>query len=169
MGCNQSKKKDINQNKERTRAQPANQQGAYSPPTQAQNTPTRPGQGADPIGSQPRSYTEQRILEQDFYKDVVEQAALNFIDVTGQKDVDIQSRDYSDQVTSAGVATGSTFFQVPQASRGNTSGLVKSSGASASDVQFMTDTLAAISTAVQSMMVQDKGTLVVEFPDLDAQ
>ena len=177
MGCNGSKKADNSAaaaQRERTREPASPARG--DAPAAAVSTPTRGGADGGQEDAA-RSYTDQRTLEQDYFKQVIERTARNFIDVgeTGTV-LETNERAAKEEEYAAALAGGAIdgaaaaggLLAVPTGSaETSASALTEKSALMGEDEQALLGTaLAAVVAALGSMQIEHKGSLVVDFPSI---
>eukprot|EP01136_Pigoraptor_vietnamica_P011761 Opistho-1_new@50990 len=179
MGCNQSTSKDVQESRQRA---PNAAQRKVQTPGSATASPARTiggaGAGASGDGVQfGKSYTDQRTGEtQDFFKDIIQRTAENFIDVTQQsarlEAVDSAERvkEYADAVNHAGLGKGAlALYALPKSSVTPAAVVAVMSAPSAvskGDIDFLTLAATGLLNAASYMQVKDCGALIATLPDI---
>eukprot|EP01113_Clastostelium_recurvatum_P031568 TRINITY_DN394_c0_g1_i2.p1 TRINITY_DN394_c0_g1~~TRINITY_DN394_c0_g1_i2.p1 ORF type:complete len:193 (-),score=43.15 TRINITY_DN394_c0_g1_i2:29-574(-) len=181
MGCNQSKQEDIkkdNEQRARTEAVAAGRPGtgAQSAP-QLATSPTRaigaPGSVSQDNTGLGMSYSERREGEADYFKDIIDRTAHNFIDVAVTsalegKDALDRARDYSDKITKVHLPKPSSFFSLPQPSQATSYNLQAFLNNDPFDRDMVSKFSHTCASAVQAMKVEPRGELVVSFAEINA-
>eukprot|EP01137_Pigoraptor_chileana_P016754 Opistho-2@73808 len=179
MGCNQSTSKDVQES--RTRAPNAGARKPQSTPSAAASPARNIGGGSfsGPSGDGVqfgKSYTDQRTGEQDFFKDIIQRTAENFIDVTQQSarlevvDTTDRIKEYSDAVNQAGLGKSAlSLYALPKSSvtTANVAAVISAPVAiSKADVDFLSTVATGLLNAASYMQVKDCGALIATLPDI---
>eukprot|EP00696_Hemimastix_kukwesjijk_P007560 gnl/Hemi2/19574_TR6503_c0_g1_i1.p1 gnl/Hemi2/19574_TR6503_c0_g1~~gnl/Hemi2/19574_TR6503_c0_g1_i1.p1 ORF type:complete len:178 (-),score=22.65 gnl/Hemi2/19574_TR6503_c0_g1_i1:102-635(-) len=175
MGCNSSKGRDIENSKRQRVPNAPNPQSQSTTNTSPLGTPARGIPGAAIPGGGERniaqSYSENRMGEQDLFKDIVDRAAQNFIDVTytpaplEDKDALDRIRTYTAQMANSQLLQ-SSIFALPMAAvsngfAGGVNAVLSVQPLDPRDFRLVTTCSQVCSAAMQSMRVQDVGDIVV--------
>eukprot|EP00128_Syssomonas_multiformis_P002580 Colp12_sorted_trinity150504_noHs@29104 len=175
MGCNQSTAKDVKESRQRgqSKAQPA----ASSTPTKpiARLAPGVASENEDNLGT---SYTDKRVGEQDFFKEIISRTAENFIDVSqasapatiGTKEAAEKEQGYKELIKTATVDTKKLrdLFSLPVPASGADPVAVLSAPTALTkqEADSLASACAALSSAIIGFEVKGVSNLVATLPDI---
>jgi len=177
MGCNQSKASDIqdaSKGSQRTRKIDTN--GTKKPLGQRTTVPV----GVGPEDKLPndgefsRSYHDQREVETDYWKNIIENTASDFIDVSSTiaplegNDAAQRVKDYSRQIKQSKVYDVS-LYKLPSSSSSNNNPatVLVMNSISPDDKDFMHHCGQSVISAMrQGLVVKNMGPIVVSFPEI---
>jgi len=169
MGCNGSKKQDV-KDSQRTREAP-----------QPTTKNTKEGQAIpgsnrkESVIDIARSPTDMRIEEENFFQEIIERTAHNFIDVSRQpqtleeQDTETTTKNYSKELDLERVPDSSNIiYMFPTLSKTNgpVTGLMNSSILSIHEQKQVWEILASFIVAQDQIKVKSVGDLVATLPDL---
>eukprot|EP01098_Paradermamoeba_levis_P004774 TRINITY_DN2039_c0_g1_i1.p1 TRINITY_DN2039_c0_g1~~TRINITY_DN2039_c0_g1_i1.p1 ORF type:complete len:200 (-),score=59.94 TRINITY_DN2039_c0_g1_i1:35-559(-) len=171
MGCNSSKNQDI-KNEERTKVAPQLPKPSQTQPIGLEEDKEKLENKLKAV----QSYTEQKLNEIDWAKDIIDRTAQNLIDISlstlvvEPKGIH-NHRDYSKLLSVGARATLLVPFSLPLASKNpnhSLSSLLSEDcdTTSATSIDFVESNSSALMSELVGMQIRDCGELVVSFPDI---
>eukprot|EP00002_Diphylleia_rotans_P028124 TRINITY_DN5673_c0_g1_i1.p1 TRINITY_DN5673_c0_g1~~TRINITY_DN5673_c0_g1_i1.p1 ORF type:complete len:183 (+),score=40.54 TRINITY_DN5673_c0_g1_i1:65-613(+) len=182
MGCNSSKNEDVAQSRTRDgintspKAAPQAIHPSSPKPPRSASYAISPKQNRVEIPPADSSYTDRKVIEREFFKELIERATSKFIDVADQPishdSASYQefTKLYSDRLSRMVIsAAHPSFMMLPRCSTAcaNPRALLSDEGISQEDLQYMSKTTSRVDQAFSEFRLQSRGQLIVPFPPLE--
>eukprot|EP00455_Lapot_gusevi_P013727 TRINITY_DN16767_c0_g1_i2.p1 TRINITY_DN16767_c0_g1~~TRINITY_DN16767_c0_g1_i2.p1 ORF type:complete len:178 (-),score=46.70 TRINITY_DN16767_c0_g1_i2:48-581(-) len=172
MGCNSSKKEDIQKDRQRLQSPSVSSPARSKPMGISSGSSGKPEEPVQDIYG--KSQTDQRLEEQDFLRNIIERTQQNFINVSQkpamleEKDAVERAQNYQEQISNTAPQQNllPSLFALPSPAQPNLSSseaaqLISSTHISDADVQTMLAAAEAVRNALSQMAINHQMQIVV--------
>eukprot|EP00002_Diphylleia_rotans_P015630 TRINITY_DN3024_c0_g1_i1.p1 TRINITY_DN3024_c0_g1~~TRINITY_DN3024_c0_g1_i1.p1 ORF type:complete len:177 (-),score=28.12 TRINITY_DN3024_c0_g1_i1:563-1093(-) len=175
MGCNSSKNQDVSRSRNAPASPAPKQQTSNSAQVRSPAHQISQKEEKPEVNMPEPSYSDRKIAEMEFFKDVIERATNKFIDVAEEPNQSAPSyadhrKDYNAALSSISVNVEKVrIFQLPRLSSvcSEPKHILSESGiVTQTDIEFASKWTSALSLSLTAFKTRECGQLIVPFPEI---